>query len=175
MTHLTAERAGQWAAGVLDEAELDSIAAHLGVCPSCEALAQREAQLDARLFDALAATHVTADEAGQWAAGLLDRADAERVERHAVGCATCDERLRREARTEVALQRAAGSAPRRRWLVVVPLAAAAALAMLLARAPADVVSVESSDGGSFELVDGTHFHGESPPPEAFTATAPFSL
>jgi hypothetical protein len=181
MTHLTEERAAQWVAGVLDDAEADAVAEHARVCVECEQRLVAQAQLEVKLVEALSAGHFTSADAGRWAAGLLEAERAAQLERHAIGCADCERRLQAQARTEVALQAAVLSArpPRaaKWWVVplVAPLAAAAAVALLLWHGTPAASDARALDAGSVEFADATHFDGEEAPPEAFAATSPFAL
>lgn len=178
MNHLSQTTAGQWAAGVLEEAEALAIAEHAASCSDCEQLLLTEATFETRLVATLKQQHLTSDEAGQWAAGLCEPEVNARFEAHARGCADCEALLQAEARAQLRVSGAIAKVPRRsrsKWFVV-PLAAAATLAFVLFGRLDSAGSIPlSNDAGTLELADSTHFPGEAPPPEAFTANAPFSL
>ncbi|MFT3709422.1 MAG: hypothetical protein QM817_17430 [Archangium sp.] len=179
MNHVSEITAGQWAAGVLEEAEALAVAEHAASCRECEQLLMAEATFETRLAAVLEQQHLTVDEAAQWAAGLCEPDVQARVEAHARGCPECEARLQVEARAEVRVTSAIAKLPirsRSKWFVVVPLAAAATVAFLLfGRTELTGVTELSDDAGTLDVADSTHFLGEAPPPEAFTANAPFSL
>lgn len=125
-------------------------------------------------------THLTDLEVEAWISGTLEPEAAVAHEAHARACSSCEARLQHEARVETLLGEAARAASvprlgaRVRWVVAVPLALAAGLALTFLGRSGSPAST-SSDAGVSLSVDDTHFEGEAPPPEALTARAPFAL
>lgn len=107
-------------------------------------------------------THPTPDELAQWVCGVTVGAQAKHLEAHVVTCPDCSAALAREARVELALSKATRSAPPGRWWVVpavaVPLAAAAALVMLLVDHPAD----RADAGQASAFIEVPRFEGTTP-------------
>lgn len=125
-------------------------------------------------------THLTAPEVEAWISGALEPEAAAAHEAHARSCPSCEARLQHEARVEALLGEAARAASvprlgaRARWVVAVPLALAAGLALTFFGRSGSSAST-SSDAGVPLAIDDTHFEGEAPPPEALTARSPFAL
>jgi hypothetical protein len=118
-------------------------------------------------------THPTHEALGRWVAGLSTPEDSALLEAHVIACRECTAALQHEARVELALARASLAAPAaaRRWWVVpavlVPLTAAAALAIALLGHPARHLT-PAANAAFFEV---PRFEGDTPH-EVLSSPAP---
>jgi hypothetical protein len=132
-------------------------------------------------------SHVTPDEAGKWVSGLLDVAEAARIEHHVQTCPRCERRLQAEARIEMALAEATDSAPLRkptsrpvRWglKLLAPVALAAGLTLHTIHPLYPEVQHGGPDASlalEFSDIERIEFSELRPPPEANESTTPFPL
>jgi hypothetical protein len=133
-------------------------------------------------------THFTPGEAERWVAGVLDEPAAAALEAHARGCLACEALLKAEARADARLTQLVAQVPafgeRRRRLgsrlltFSVPLAAAAALVLLVAQqwVSSSNEALRTDGGSEAALVQVPRYErGAQVPSEALTANEPFPL
>lgn len=128
-------------------------------------------------------SHITQEDAGRWACGLLEAGEAEALEAHVSCCEACSRLLEAEARVEMILLQATQqprTTPRARprWRrAVVPLAAAAAAAACALAVLVELPELgrASSDGGVAEsppqVFEVPRYEGPSPHPVLATPAA----
>lgn len=134
--HLTDDDLGQLFARTLPPSRARTVGAHVRQCDACASRVDRSAQLGASA-DAIAATafgddvHLDFDrELLPYVDGVLDRHARERVDAHVTRCARCA----RELADLQTFASAKAQQPRRRRIGAMPLAAAAAIALIIAAA-----------------------------------------